>query len=71
MGICGILQSPPLPLVLPSLAFSLVALSFLFSLGRCVHACRPEGLQYKGGNCKLQLPPLLNNLSLCAFSCSA
>ena len=37
-------KTPPLHLVLPSVSFSLIALSFLFPLGRCVHACRPKGL---------------------------
>ena len=38
VGICAILQSLPLPLVLPSLSFSLIALSFLLPLRGCVHA---------------------------------
>ena len=37
VGICSILLSPPLPLMLPSLSFSLIALSFLLPLGGCVH----------------------------------
>ena len=32
---------------------------------------KEQGLFNKGGNCNLQFPPLLNNLSLCAPFCSA
>ena len=64
----------------PSFAFSallslyllLIALSFLFPLGGCmlaqglaISAC--THLINKGGNGKLQFPPLLNNLQLYSF----
>ena len=35
------------------------------------HIPSPVFQSYKGGNCNLQFPPLLNNLPLCAPFCSA